>query len=625
MLKSENLDDIGITVNNVESAENHSERHRPPATNFFVSFLARVKLLFTTALAEVCDCSIASKHHPPHGDSFSIKGDEDGFDENSSHSNKTPLDTVPTDQEPSKIALLHGCVNEDIGDLRAENSEVSTKPPEVAVITLLKESSHNLNKSYDSLRSCDPVPEEHLEPIVQGDEGQFSTAITFAHPTMMISVEPQVYHSKLLQVAEKSHIFEVPLASEEEIVMTDDLPAESVCSSSEISSDSECSHPLTTLGRLQTKLINGHITDEEYQKLASNVISSTIPRNLSDSYETRKPRGANQLYAWQVPPPLPEMHDAEELMDPTVQKDLDVFDESNPSAFVDSLISSAVEKFTHDCQLEGSLYQKSKTTDKLDGTAINASDNFQLQIGKPSDISYDGFQTTSLDRVRSPTTSSCNAATRSKRSSSLKSERSPDDTPCRKIVRFADSLGLDLVSVRQVKDTENPPIIPASATLDLNLDQEKSFSSLGAKQYQLCFPQPGASPNFIHQVLTNFVCLENARVDSSRGLLTGTIRVKSVGFEKKVAVRITYNDWSTFFEIPTSYVQDSHDGTTDRFSFSAVFPNSMVANDRAQFAIRYEIHSGVTYWDNNHGENYIVTCYAKATDMAGDGSWIHYL
>ncbi|VDO00001.1 unnamed protein product [Rodentolepis nana] len=620
MLKSDNLDDIGITVNNVESTENHSERHRSSSTNFFVSFLARVKLLFTTALAEVCDCSIASKHHPPHGDSFSIKGDEDGLDENSSHSVKAPLNTVPTDQEPSKVALLHDCANEDIGDLQTENSEASTKPPEVAFITLLKESSHDLNKSYDSLRSCDPVTEEHLEPIDQGDEGQFSTAITFAHPTMMFSVEPEVYYSKLLQIAEKTQIFEIPMTTEEEVVMTDDFPAENVCSSSEIFSDCECSHPLTTLGRLQAKLINGHITDEEYQKLASNVISSTIPRNLSDSCETRKPRGANQLYAWQIPPPLPEMHFAEKLMDPTDQEDSDVFDESNPSAFVDSLISNAVEKFTHDCQIDGS-----KPLDKPDGTAIISSDNFQLQIVKPSDISYDGFQTSSLDRVRSPTISCCDATKRSKRSSSLKSERSPDDTPCRKIVRFADSLGLDLVSVRQVKDTENPPFIPASATMDLNLDKEKSFSSLGAKQYQICFSQPGASPNFIHHVLTHFVCLENARVDSSRGLLTGTIRVKSVGFEKKVAVRITYNDWSTFFEIPTSYVQDSHDGTTDRFSFSAVFPNSMVANDRAQFAIRYEIHSGVTYWDNNHGENYIVTCYAKATDMAGDGSWIHYL
>lgn len=624
MLKSENLDDIGITVNNVESAENHSERHRTAATNFF-SFLARAKLLFTTALAEVCDCSIASKHHPPNGDSFSIKGDEEGFDENSSNSIKTPLNTIPADQEPSKIALLHGCDNEDIGDLRAENNEVSTKPPEVAVITLLKESSHDLNKSYDSLRSCDPVLEEHLEPIDQGDEGQFSTAITFAYPTMMISVEPQVYYSNIPQVAEKSQIFEVPLTSEEEVFMTDDFLAESVCSFSEISNDSERLHPLTTLGRLQTKLLNGYITVEEYQKRACDVISSTIPRNLSDSYETRKTRGAGQLYAWQIPPPLPEIHYFEKVMEPSAQEDLDVFDESNLSAFVESQVSIAVENVNNDCQLDDSFNQKSMPIDKPDGTIINASENVQLQAAKPSDISYDGFQTTSLDRVRSPTISDCSVTKRSKRSSSLKSERSPDDTPCRKIVRFADSLGLDLVSVRQVKDAENPPIIPASATVDLNLDKEKSFSSLGAKQYQICFPQPGASPNFIHRVLTHFVCLENARVDSSRGLLTGTIRVKSVGFEKKVAVRITYNDWSTFFEIPTSYVQNSHDNTTDRFSFSAVFPNSMVANDRAQFAIRYEIHSGVTYWDNNHGENYIVTCYAKATDMAGDGSWIHYL
>lgn len=625
MLKPENPDEIGITANKVESSENHSEHHRSPAGNFFFSFWTRVKFLFTTALAEVCDCSVASKHHLSHGDSLSIKGDEDFIDENSCHSSKSPLNTVPTDQEPSKIALLHDLTDESIGDFQAEHSEASSKPPEVTAIILLRESSHGFNKSYDSLRSWDPVPEEHLEPIDLGDEGQFSIAITFAHPTMMTSVEPQIYYSKLLQVAEKTQIFEIPLTSEDEVIITNDFLAESVCSSSEISNDSECFQPLTTLGRLQTKLINGDITDEEYHEMASSVIATTIPRNLSDSDETRKPLGANQLYAWQIPPPLPEMHSVEKLVDLVVEEDPVVLDASNPSAFVESLLSTAVEKLTHDYQNNDSSYQTSLSVDQPDGTATNVFDDFLLQTTKPSDISYDGFQTASLDRVRSPTLSGCNNIIRSKRSSSLKSERSPDNTPCRKIVRFADSLGLDLFSVRQVKDTDRPPNIPASATLDLNLDKEKSFSSLGAKQYQICFPQPGGSANFMHRVLTYFVCLENARVDSSRGLLTGTIRVKSVGFEKKVVVRITYNDWSTFFEITASYVQDSYDGTTDRFSFSAVFPNSMVANDRAQFAVRYETHTGVTYWDNNYGENYIVICYAKATDMAGDGSWIHYL
>ncbi|TPP57316.1 hypothetical protein FGIG_02240 [Fasciola gigantica] len=212
-----------------------------------------------------------------------------------------------------------------------------------------------------------------------------------------------------------------------------------------------------------------------------------------------------------------------------------------------------------------------------------------------------------------------------KRSSSLKSTRSPPGTPGQKAVRFADALGLDLATVRHVFDQENPPKIPASATFDLQLDSDECIAKLGAKQFGLCFAQPGAASNFIRRVLNETVCLEDCHVDMPRGVLTGTIRVKSLGFEKHIAVRITYNNWVTFFDNQASYVQGSHDGATDRFSFSVIFPDTMVPGDRAQFAIRYETHTGEQFWDNNHGQNYCVTCYAKATDLAGDGSWVHYL
>ncbi|KAM7542022.1 hypothetical protein Aperf_G00000004329 [Anoplocephala perfoliata] len=608
-------------ASNTESGESNSEHHRFPASNFFVSFWARVKFLFTTALAEVCNCSVASKKELSHGDSFSNKGDEDCSEDTSHQAIESPPDALHADQEPTRIPLLDAIAEGGSSDLREERNDISAQSHEVAVITLLRESSHNLDKPQDSLDNYETILEEHLEPIDLTDEGQFSTAIVLAHPTMMASVAPPTYFSKLLQVAEKKEIFEVLPTGDEEVIFEENFPAEHICSSSEVSSDNECFQPLTTLGRLQTKLMNGELTNEKYQEMAACVIASTIPRNLSDSDETRKTRGANQLYAWQIPPPLPGLHSDEDLMGSTVQQV--GIDEYDSGAFVECLISNAVEKIARDDRSNGSGDSDSpQKTDQVDGAKPGSFHPFPLDIPNLYDPYDEELQTASLDRVRSV---SYAGVVRSKRSSSLKSERSPDDVPCRKIVRFADSLGLDLATVRQVKDADNPPNIPASATLDLNLDTEKSFSSLGAKQYQLCFPQPGSSANFMHRVLTSFVCLENARVESSRGLLTGTIRVKSVGYEKQVAVRITYNNWSTFFEIPASYVQDSHDGITDRFSFSAVFPSTMVANDRVQFAVRYETHKGTTYWDNNHGENYVITCYAKATDMAGDGSWIHYL
>lgn len=622
MLKSQTTDDIGSTANKIDTSDSNPDRRRSPFINFFVSIWTRIKFIFTSALGDVCDCSVSSKNRPSNGDS-SVKGDEDCAEATSSELNKSPSNV--TDQEPSKCVLLHTIAEEGSDDLRSEQ----TLPPqssEAAVSLLLRESSQHLRNSYDTLEASEPIAEEHLESVELMAEGPFSTAIAFAHPIMMASVAPQAHFSKLLQVAEKLHACEVPSITEEEIIVEDNYPAESVCSSCEVLNDTECSSPLTILGRLHTKLKNGDLTTEEYGQLATSVITSTIPRNLSDSAETRKPPGTNQLYAWQLPPPLPAPDPAEEMLPHSQQA---VIDTTDPGFFVDLVISDAVEKVWHgsdsDYARNKIIEQRPSCIDQVDNCSSLLGGSLHINLPLACDISYDGLQTASLDRIHSPAAHSPNKAIRSKRSSSLKSERSPDDTPCRKIVRFADSLGLDLATVRQVKDSDHPPLIPASATFDLNLDTEKSFSSLGAKQFQICFPQPGASPIFMHRVLNSFVCLENARVDSSRGLLTGTIRVKSVGFEKKVAVRITYDNWSTFFEIPASYVQDSHDGTTDRFSFCAVFPSSMVANDRAQFAIRYETHSGVTYWDNNLGENYTIHCYAKATDVAGDGSWIHYL
>ncbi|CAH8569035.1 unnamed protein product [Schistosoma turkestanicum] len=212
-----------------------------------------------------------------------------------------------------------------------------------------------------------------------------------------------------------------------------------------------------------------------------------------------------------------------------------------------------------------------------------------------------------------------------KRSSSLKSNRSLSDTHEPKAVRFADALGLDLATERHVYDSEAPPKIPASATFDLELDSDESIAKIGAKQFGLCFSQPGLTSNFIRRVLTSNICLEDCHIDMQHCILTGTIRVKSLGYEKHVTIRITYNNWITFFDTPASYIQGSYDGVTDKFSFSLIFPDTMVPGDKAQFAIRYETHTGEQFWDNNHGQNYCVTCYAKATDLAGDGSWMHYL
>ncbi len=60
-----------------------------------------------------------------------------------------------------------------------------------------------------------------------------------------------------------------------------------------------------------------------------------------------------------------------------------------------------------------------------------------------------------------------------KRSTSLKTNKTPPGTPSRKkVVRFADALGLDLESVRHILNLEAPPKIPAAALRDLKVSSQ---------------------------------------------------------------------------------------------------------------------------------------------------------
>ena len=70
-----------------------------------------------------------------------------------------------------------------------------------------------------------------------------------------------------------------------------------------------------------------------------------------------------------------------------------------------------------------------------------------------------------------------------KRSTSLKTTKTPPGTPTRKkAVRFADALGLDLESVRHVLNLDAPPEIPGSALKDLKVGVEEYKATQGRAQ-----------------------------------------------------------------------------------------------------------------------------------------------
>ncbi|XP_075160456.1 glycogen binding subunit 76A [Haematobia irritans] len=203
---------------------------------------------------------------------------------------------------------------------------------------------------------------------------------------------------------------------------------------------------------------------------------------------------------------------------------------------------------------------------------------------------------------------------RVRRCSSLKTGKTPPGTPGRKkIVRFADVLGLDLADIKTFLD--EVPTIPKSAYEDLEIMDSEPPIQLGPKSDRLLMPlfqQPGALPSFLDIVREKLVSLENAAVtDTINQTITGTVRVRNIDFHKSVHIRYTTDSWRSFADLQANYVENTCDGFSDKFSF-VLFGNSLHVGQRLEFAIRYSC-KGQQYWDNNYGSNYCFQCLPTTT------------
>ncbi|KFB44991.1 AGAP006052-PA-like protein [Anopheles sinensis] len=202
---------------------------------------------------------------------------------------------------------------------------------------------------------------------------------------------------------------------------------------------------------------------------------------------------------------------------------------------------------------------------------------------------------------------------RIRRCSSLKTGKTPPGTPGRKkIVRFADVLGLDLTDVRTFMD--EVPKVPQSAFEDLTIVQATEPPmpelSLGPKADRVLVPlfqQPGALPCFLDRVREKQVNLENAAVTDPVTLtITGTVRVRNLDFHKSVYVRYTLDNWRSYSDLQAVYAENSCDGFSDKFSFT-LHGNSVQVGQRIEMAVRFHCR-GEQFWDNNYDTNYVFQC-----------------
>ncbi|NXV73227.1 PPR3E phosphatase, partial [Atlantisia rogersi] len=149
----------------------------------------------------------------------------------------------------------------------------------------------------------------------------------------------------------------------------------------------------------------------------------------------------------------------------------------------------------------------------------------------------------------------------------------------RKTVRFADSLGLELISVRHFCEADLPqvplPAPPPPRTADLFKTRKPPalgdlepvlFGPPPPLLEPLFPPQPCASPGFAERVRQHKVRLEWVRAEPAG--LRGAVRVLNLAYEKAVSVRYTLNRWASCAEVAAAYQSAGPaDGLTDRFAF----------------------------------------------------------
>lgn len=205
----------------------------------------------------------------------------------------------------------------------------------------------------------------------------------------------------------------------------------------------------------------------------------------------------------------------------------------------------------------------------------------------------------------------------------------------RKAVRFADSLGIGLESIRDVGVEEEPPEIPHSALAALKARRQQRADN-GNKTVLLVptFETPDAAGGggddeaaFSDRLADRGVLLESCFVCSWELTVSGVVRVAeavaAAGGEKTVTVRYTTDAWTSHRDIPASYVPNS----SDRFVFIIHLPETPWGEGgehekdvgsgrlgRLQFAVAFQAGQDDIFWDNNGGGNYVIDCVIRSRE-----------
>lgn len=168
-------------------------------------------------------------------------------------------------------------------------------------------------------------------------------------------------------------------------------------------------------------------------------------------------------------------------------------------------------------------------------------------------------------------------------------------------VRFADSFGLQLATVRIMSEDSNAPpkINPAAIRRSTS-----ASANQGSPPLSPTFEQPISNfSTFIQRLNQQSVTLESVHICGES--LQGIIKVQNLAYRKQVSIQYTTDRWQTSRVHDGCYMKVNAlpaASRYDSFSFSIVLPAD---TQNIEFCVKYDC-MGNTYWDNNRGSNYIL-------------------
>ncbi|GAA6091422.1 protein phosphatase 1 regulatory subunit 3G [Tachysurus ichikawai] len=187
---------------------------------------------------------------------------------------------------------------------------------------------------------------------------------------------------------------------------------------------------------------------------------------------------------------------------------------------------------------------------------------------------------------------------------------------CRKRVKFADALGLNLASVRHFSITEDPHVpsevfaalraLPVQHERKQCGDLRAGFPSAVEMRLAPAYEMRLASEVTEARANRCRVALERASVSgwAVRGVIRANVLDNS---EAEVGVRYTFNNWASFADAPALPVSGERVRECQRFSFTVHTPPFLDPDASVYFAVYMRTDRG-EFWDNNDGQNFCVQC-----------------